>query len=105
MTILSWHDVLLIFSAVTSLVGVGYVSRYALEDPTVSQALQETLTRLTFVYWIVFCISRLGQRLVTFLPYDLACQLKILALLCFMLTFCCLLSLPLHLIERQQQPE
>jgi hypothetical protein len=105
MPILSWHDVLLIFSGLTSLAGVGYVYRWAIEEPTASQALQETLMRLTFVYWIVFCVSSLGQRLVTFLSSDLAYQLKILSLLCFMLTFCCLLSLPLHLIERQRQPE
>ena len=102
MPILSWHDLLLVFSSLTSLAGVGYVYRFAAQEPTESQALQETLTRLTFVYWFVFCASHLGQRLAAFLPDDLSYQLKILSLLCFVLTFCCLLSLPLHLIERRQ---
>lgn len=88
------------------MVGVGYAYRTATKDPTDSEVIQETLIRLTFVYWTVFCAANLSHRFGSFLPYDLSCRLKILALLCFMLTFCCLLALPLHLIEqRQRQPE
>lgn len=106
MPIVSWHDSLLLFSSFTSVVGVGYAYRIALKDPTESEAMQETMVRLTFVYWIVFCLSSLGDRFFSFLPHDWSCRLKILSLLCFMLTFCCLLSLPLHFIEqRQRQPE
>jgi hypothetical protein len=106
MPILSWHDALLLFSGLTSAIGVGYTYRFAMKDPTDSQATQETLVRLTFVYWTVFCLSSLSERFLSFLPYDLSCRLKILTLLCFMLTFCCLVSLPLHFIEqRQRQPE
>ncbi len=108
MPILSWHDSILLCSGLTSLAGVGYTYCIALKDPTESEAMQETMVRLTFVYWIVFCLSSLGDRLSTFLPYDLSCRFKILSLLCFMLTFCCVLSLPMHLIEQRQrlrQPE
>jgi hypothetical protein len=90
------------------MVGLGYAYCIALKDPTDSEAMQETMIRLTFAYWTVFCLSNLGDRFCTFLPYDLSCRLRILSLLCFMLTFCCVLSLPLHLIEqfqRQRQPE
>ncbi len=88
--------------------GIGYTYWTASKDPTESEAMQETMFRLTFVYWTVFCLSSLCDRFCTLLPYDLSCRFKILSLLCFMLTFCCVFSLPLHLIEqyqRQRQPE
>lgn len=107
MAIVSLHDSLLIFSGLTSVVGIGYTYASALKDPTESEAMQETLVRLTFVYWSVFCSASLavglGDRIVPFFPNDVACRLKLLTLLSFMLTFCCLLSLPLHLIEQHQQ--
>jgi hypothetical protein len=108
MPILSWHDSILLFSCLTSAVGVGYTYRISVKDPTESEAMRETMIRLTFVYWVVFCLSTLGDRFSTFLPYDLSCRFKILSLLGFMLTFCCVISLPLQLIEQRQrdrQPE
>jgi hypothetical protein len=108
MPILSWHDSILLGSSLTSLVGIGYTYWTASKDPTESEAMQETMIRMTFVYWTVFCLSSLGDRFCTLLPYDLSCRFKILSLLCFMLTFCCVLSVPMHLIEqrqRQRQPE
>jgi hypothetical protein len=103
MPILSWHDSILLCSSLTSIMGIGYSYRIALKDPTESEAMQETMVRLTFVYWTVFCLASVGDRFFTFLPYDLSCRFKILSLLCFMLTFCCLLGLPLHLIEQRQR--
>jgi hypothetical protein len=103
MPILSWHDSFLLLSSLTSVVGLGYVYRIALKDPTESETMRETMIRLTFVYWIVFCLSSFGDRFLSFLPYDWSCRLKILSLLCFMLTFCCVLSLPLHFIEQRQR--
>jgi hypothetical protein len=55
---LSWHEYLVILSCFTSVGGLIASGRAEDKDPTEAQAMQETLVRMTFVYWIVYCISR-----------------------------------------------
>mgnify|MGYP003547824271 CR=1 FL=1 len=98
---LSWHESLVIFSCFTSVAGLMVFCRVQDKDPTEAEAMQETLVRMTFVYWIVHCISSFGDRIGDAMPQDLACSLRILALLSYVLTFCCVLTLPLQLIEQR----
>jgi hypothetical protein len=98
---LSWHEYLVILSCFTSMGGLIACGRAEDKDPTEAEAMQDTLIRMTFVYWIVYCISSFSDRIDTVMPQDLACSLRILALLSYVLTFCCVLTLPLQLIEQR----
>jgi hypothetical protein len=97
---LSWHEYLVILSCFTSVVGLIAFGRNQDEDPTDAQAMQETLVRMTFAYWIVHCLSSFSDRIGDIMPQDFACSLRILALLSYVLTFCCVLTLPLQFIEQ-----
>jgi hypothetical protein len=103
---LSWHEYLVTLSCFTSVVGLIAFGRAQDKDPTESKAMQETVVRMTFVYWIVYCLSSFGDRMGDLMPQDFACSLRILALLSYVLTFCCILTLPLQFIERHyRQPD
>ena len=103
MPTLSWHDSVLLVSCVASVAGLYFYGRSPIEDPSDAEAAQETLTRLTFVYWLVYCFAHWGEQFCTAFPQSPACSLRILMLLSYILTFCCVLSLPLHLIEQRRK--
>jgi hypothetical protein len=105
MPILSWHDYLLLLSGLASVAGLYLCCEPQAEDPTEFEAARETLVRMTFVYWFVYCSSKLGEQVCVAASQGLTCSLHLLGLLSYLLTFCCILSLPLHLIEqRHRQP-
>lgn len=105
MPILSWHDAVLLVSCFTSIAGLYVFGRSHIEEPTEAEAAHETMVRLSFVYWIVYCCAYWGERICAASAPDLECSLRILALLSYILTFSCVLSVSLHGIEqRRRQP-
>ncbi|MGB8700030.1 MAG: hypothetical protein WCD18_11495 [Thermosynechococcaceae cyanobacterium] len=102
MTALSWHDYLLITSCLTSAVGLTVFCHCPIPEPNAAEATQETLVRMTFIYWMLYCLSRLGQLWCDSTAQDFVCSLRVLALLSYVLTFCCVVSLPLHTIEQRR---
>lgn len=105
MPTLAWHDGVLLLSCVTSLVGLCWVCQSPIAEPTEAEAAQETMVRLTFVYWMVYCLAHWASQLCDGSPHPVACSLRLMTLFAFLLTFCCVFSLPLHWIEqRHRQP-
>jgi hypothetical protein len=99
----SWHDYIILISSIASAAGLYFYGRSPLENPSDAEATQETMTRLTFVYWMVYCCSHWGaQACVGFSP-SLTYSFRFLMLMSYILTFCCVLSLPLHLIEQRRR--
>lgn len=83
--------------------GLYCYGRSPIENPTEAQSTQETLVRLSFVYWTVYCFAHWGEKICAASPHGIACSLRILMLLSYVLTFCCVLSLPLHFIEQRRR--
>ncbi len=105
MPTLSWHDAVLLVSCFTSVAGLYFFGRSQIEDPTDAEAAHETLVRLSFVYWIVYCCANWAEQICAASSQDVQCSLRILALLSYILTFSCVFSVPLHVIEqRRRQP-
>jgi hypothetical protein len=103
MPFISWHDWILVISSIASVAGLYFYGRSPIKVPSEAEAAQETLVRLTFVYWIVYCCAHWGEQACTALSPSLTCSLRLLMLLSYLLTFCCALSMPLHLIEQRRR--
>jgi hypothetical protein len=69
-------------------------------DPT-----ERVLIMMVFAYWLVFCCAKMAQPML--LPqWELAqLSLKLTGVLAYLLTFTCVLSLPLHRFAAQRQSE
>jgi hypothetical protein len=103
MPILSWYDSALLISGLASVVGLCFFCQPQTVELTEAEAAQETLVRMTFVYWLVYCGAKFGEYVCAAGPQDWICSLHLLRLLSYLLTFCCVLSLPLHLIEQRHR--
>jgi hypothetical protein len=93
-----------VISGIASVTGLYFYGRSPLESLSEAKAVRETLVRLTFAYWIVYCCAHWGERACIDFSLSLTCSLRLLMLLSYILTFCCVLSLPLHLIEQRRRP-
>ncbi|MFM7364495.1 MAG: hypothetical protein ACKO11_08370 [Cuspidothrix sp.] len=61
-----------------------------------AQATEESLLRMSFAYWLVYCISFGIDKVFLFNWEVVIVTLKITTALSYFLTFSCILSLPLH---------
>jgi hypothetical protein len=103
MPILSWHDTVLLISGLASVVGLYFFCQPQIVELTEAEAAQETLVRMTFVYWLVYCGAKFSEQVCEVVSQDWICSLHLLRLLSYLLTFCCVLSLPLHLVEQRHR--
>lgn len=104
---LLWHDWILLSSVAAGVIGLWLLSfRYKNDDLDVSELI---LLRLTFSYWLVYCFTSLTQRFVVpgLQPTEwdiLALSLRLTAVVSYLLTFACVLTLPFHhLIASRRQ--
>ena len=94
---LNWHDYLVVVSFVASIAGLILLgdSRNSggADDRTLSE---EILIKMSFTYWIVYCISVFGLKL--HIPEEswLLHSLKLTTVLSYLLTASSILSLPLQ---------
>ncbi|MEG5053490.1 MULTISPECIES: hypothetical protein [unclassified Microcoleus] len=94
---LNWHDYLVMVSLVASIAGLVLLSDNRNSQPTDDRTLsEEILIKMSFTYWIVYCISVFGLKL--HLPEDswLLLSLKLTTVLSYLLTASSILSLPLQ---------
>lgn len=101
-----WHDYLLAASLLAAVMGVGVLLKGQSASPVSEhQATTETLLRMTFIYWIVYCLA-IGLQKFDLLeaPSWIIC-LKLTSVLSYFLTFSSLLCLPLHHFEARRQPQ
>ncbi|MFM7406864.1 MAG: hypothetical protein ACKO3K_09430 [Cuspidothrix sp.] len=61
-----------------------------------AQATEESLLRMSFTYWLVYCITFGIEKVFLFDWETVIVTLKITTALSYFLTFSCILSLPLH---------
>lgn len=61
-----------------------------------AQATEESLLRMSFAYWLVYCIAFGIEKVFLFDWEAVIVTLKITTALSYFLTFSCILSLPLH---------
>jgi hypothetical protein len=103
---LGWHDYLLAASLVAAIAGLGLLLGSEESAPTSERhATSQTLLRMTFVYWIVYCFA-VGLQKFDLPDVDgLAISLKLTALFSYFLTFSSLLCLPLHHFEARRQTQ
>jgi len=94
---LNWHDYIVIISFVAAIAGLLLLgdnrNSEAADDRTLSE---EILIKMSFTYWIVYCISVFALKL--HLPQDnwLWHSLKLTTVLSYLLTASSILSLPLQ---------
>jgi len=102
---LNWHDYLVMVSFVASIAGLLLLGDQrnsdqaddSLRDSFAARTLsEEILIKMSFTYWIVYCISVFGLKL--HLPEDswLLLSLKLTTVLSYLLTASSILSLPLQ---------
>ncbi|MBD0311532.1 MAG: hypothetical protein ICV86_01175 [Microcoleus sp. T3-bin5] len=108
---LNWHDYLVMVSFVASIAGLVLLGDNrnsqstddSLGDSFASRTLsEEILIKMSFTYWIVYCISVFGLKL--HLPEDswLLLSLKLTTVLSYLLTASSILSLPLQRMAVRQ---
>lgn len=100
---LSWHHWILILSALSSFVGLCWLCadcRNDLNDLTDAESTHQTLFRMAFAAWLMYCAAVLGETLC--LNFADECGLRVLSALSYVVTFCCVLGIPLHAIEQLQ---
>ena len=94
---LNWHDYIVIISFVAAIAGLLLLgdnrNSEAADDRTLSE---EILIKMSFTYWIVYCISVFALKL--HIPEDnwLLHSLKLTTVLSYLLTASSILSLPLQ---------
>lgn len=99
---LSWHDLIVFVSFAASIAGL-----FLLSDPTQSEVneLEETeqiLFRMSFAYWMVYCVAFGIQKLALPDWEVLLLSLKLTAAFSYFLTFSCIVCLPLHRFSVRQ---
>lgn len=100
---LNWHDYLVMVSFVASIAGLVLLGDNRNSQPTDDRTLsEEILIKMSFTYWIVYCISFFGLKL--HLPEDswLLLSLKLTTVLSYLLTASSILSLPLQRMAVRQ---
>ena len=99
---LNWHDYLIGASLAACIAGLLLLSN---AKPAPADELEKTdliLLRMTFSYWIVYCVAASALKLSLPAWDTLLLSLKATAVLSYLLTASCILSLPLHRLGVRQ---
>lgn len=99
----NWHDSLNLASFFASVLGL-YVLLHQKQAKTEdSEIADEVLFSMAFAYWIVHCVAIGAQKWIS--PDWTTCMLSLkwTAVISYLLTFSCALSLPLHRFASTQQ--
>lgn len=94
---LNWHDYIVIISFVAAIAGLLLLGDNRNSEAADNRTLsEEILIKMSFTYWIVYCISVFALKL--HLPQDnwLWHSLKLTTVLSYLLTASSILSLPLQ---------
>ncbi|MDG2991660.1 hypothetical protein L3556_12055 [Candidatus Synechococcus calcipolaris G9] len=106
-----WHSWLLFLSAIASLIGILWLVHQEKQagaqgqnvpELTLQQAYGETLLRMIFVYWLLYCGVKGLQGLVPLEGTDLGRMCQVTGLLSYLLTFSSVLCLPMHYVQARQ---
>ena len=100
-----WHDYLNLASFFASVLGL-YLLFNGKKAQDESDIADRTLFSMAFAYWIVHCVALGAQKWICPDWETCVLSLKWAAVISYLLTFSCAMSLPLHRIAAsQRQPE
>ncbi|MBD2570369.1 MULTISPECIES: hypothetical protein [Nostocaceae] len=90
------HEFVVAVSSVACIMGLFLLWDDKKQQKDDAQETEEILLRMSFAYWLVYCVAFGIEK--TVLPNweSLAMAVKITTALSYFLTFSCILSLPLH---------
>lgn len=93
----TWHNYLVLVSFIAAIAGLSLLFAFSSQTPkSESEATEEKLMRMTFSYWMIYCIS-VGIQKVHLPEWELlASSLRLATVVSYLLTFTCIITLPLH---------
>lgn len=98
----SWHDYLVIVSAVASISGIVLIvtDKQAAKDDV--EAADRMLILMAFAYWLVYCAA-FGLKNLIAPEWEIALlSVKLAGVIAYLLTASCVLSLPLNRVSTRQ---
>ncbi|MUL38216.1 hypothetical protein [Gloeocapsopsis dulcis] len=100
-----WHDVILLLSFIASILGLVLLAQTNQAPVEELEETEQILFRMSFAYWLVYCIACSAQKLILPDWEILALSVKLTAALSYFLTFACIICLPLHRVAVRQVEE
>ena len=100
-----WHDFLVFLSFIACIAGLILLSDTKQNQVSELEETEQILFRMSFTYWLVYCIAVGIQKIVLPEWEVLLLSLKITAALSYFLTFACVVCLPLHRFSVRQVEE
>ncbi len=101
----TWQEVLTISSFFACIAGILLALSGSSTQDTEVEDTNRMLFLMSFTYWMVYCVAEGLQKLIAADWEVLVLSLKLTAIICYFLTFACILSLPLHHIASRQKVE
>lgn len=101
MFLISGHEAILSLSACGAILGLLIsLSKPSLTSlPTISELTKDNLIRMVFLYWLLYCVAEGLEKFISVEAIALIAILRLIAMISYVLTFCCLLSLPLYHLD------
>lgn len=99
---ISWHECLIILSFFASIAGVVLLTIDQQPAKNDMEAADQMLLRMTFVYWLVYCVAFGVQKLISPDWETVLLSVKLTGVIAFLLTASCVLSLPLNRVSVRQ---
>lgn len=99
---LSWHYGLLILSFFAAIAGLLLLVTDKQPDSNDPEGTNRVLLMMIFAYWLVHCMAVGLQKLVLPEWEMVLTSIKLTSALSYLLTFACVLSLPLHRVSMRQ---
>jgi hypothetical protein len=96
LTFLNWHSAIVVLSFAASIAGLVLLSDVKDWEASELEETEAILFRMSFAYWLVYCVAIGIQKLALPDWEILLLSLKITTALSYFLTFACILCLPLH---------
>ena len=100
-----WYDFLVFLSFIACIAGLILLSDTKQNQVSELEETEQILFRMSFTYWLVYCIAVGIQKIVLPEWEVLLLSLKITAALSYFLTFACVVCLPLHRFSVRQVEE
>lgn len=102
---LGWHELLTIASFFACIIGLLLLVDTKQDQVSELEESEQILFRMSFAYWMVYCIS-VGMQKIGLPDWEvMVMSVKITAALSYFLTFACVLCLPLHRLSVKQVQE
>jgi|GEM_PF-274843 hypothetical protein len=99
------HEFVVAVSSVACILGILILRVNSPKNQDNAQEIEENLLKMTFSYWLVYCVAFGMEKVI--LPHweYLIMTLKITTALSYFLTFSCIVSLPLYKLAVHQVEE